>query len=427
MKRLKAVIIGAGGRGRIYSKIMAAAPEKYELVAVADLIKERRDHIADLYGIKEEMRFDSWDALFEQGKIADIAVVSTSDMDHYIPAMKAIDLGYDLVLEKPISPDPLECKKIVENARKHNSKVVVCHVLRYTPLYSTLKKALDDGVVGDIVSVNHEECVWNQHFCHSFVRGIFSNTDISAPLLLAKCCHDMDILQWLIDKKCLKVQSFGSIKYFCEKNMPEGAPDFCIEGCPHEKDCIYSAMKIYLDNDDERYKRCWFRNRCTPNPNPTNEEKIQALHSDNHGRCVFKAGNNVCDHQTVNMLFEDGITVTFTVSGFAKGNRWTHITGTKGELHANLKGYGPIEVYNFETCETTYIPVEENKNAIGGHSGGDDGIVESLYEYMTTGNKTSQVTEIGISSDNHMIVFAAEKSRETGEVIDLQEYMESIG
>ncbi len=427
MKRLKAVVIGAGTRGRGYSKIMASTPEKYELLAVADLNKERRDYIGDLYDIKEEMRFDSWDALFEKGKIADIAVISTSDMDHYIPAMKAIELGYDIVLEKPISPDPLECKEIAENAEKHGTKIVVCHVLRYTPLYSTLKKALEDGVIGDIITVNHEECVWNQHFCHSFVRGHFSNTDTSAPLLLAKCCHDMDILQWLVDKKCLKVQSFGSTKYFCEKNMPEGAPDFCIEGCPHEKDCLYSALKIYLDSDNEVYKRCWFRDRCVLNPTPTIEEKKEALHHVNHGRCVFKAGNNVCDHQTVNMLFEDDVTVTFTVSGFSNGNRWTHITGTKGQLHANLKGYAPIEVFNFETGETTYIPVEENKNAIGGHAGGDDGIIESLYEYMTTGVRTSQVSEIGISSDNHMIVFAAEKSRETGEVVDLEEYIKSLG
>ena len=423
MKKLKVVIIGAGGRGRLYSKIMAAAPEKYELVAVADPIKERRDFIGDSYGIGEDMRFESWEMIFEMGKIADIAVISTMDKEHYEPTMAAIELGYDILLEKPVSPVPLECKRIAENAQKNGVKVVVCHVLRYTPLYSTIKQIIDDGIIGDIISVNHEECVWNQHFCHSFVRGNFSNTETSASMLLQKCCHDMDILQWLIGKKCLKVQSFGALKYFCEKNAPDGAPEFCLDGCPHEEKCMYSAKKIYLGNDEE----CWFRDRCTPNPNPTYEEKEEALHKNNHGRCAFKAGNNVCDHQTVNLLYEDDITVTFTVSGFNRSNRWTHIVGTKGELHANLRGYEPIEIYDLETRSKTQIPINRREDAIGSHGGGDDGIVEALYDYMATGVKSKQVSEIEISSQNHMIVFAAEKSRENGQVIDLKEYIESLG
>lgn len=423
MKKLKVIVIGAGGRGRLYAKIMAASPEKYEVIAVADPIKERRDFVADSVGIGEDMRFENWDEIFAQGKIADIAVIGTSDKDHYIPTMKAIELGYDILLEKPISTDPLECKRMSQAAEAKGVKIVVCHVLRYTPLYSTMKQLLDDGVIGDIISVNHEECVWNQHYCQGFVRGNFANTERSASFLMQKCCHDMDILQWLIGKECKKVQSFGSLKHFREENAPEGAPDFCIEGCPHDEECLYSINKIYFGNNE----RCWFRDRCTTKPNPTYEEKVEALKTNNYGRCAYKAGNNVCDHQTVNMLFENDITVTFTVSGFSRGNRWTHITGTKGELHANLDGYEPIEIYEFATDKKRLVPIHERENAIGSHGGGDDGIVEALYDYMATGVINKQVSEIGISCANHMIVFAAEESRENGTVVDLEEYIKNLG
>ncbi len=422
MKRLKAIVIGAGGRGMGYAKIMAAAPEKYDIVAVADPIKERCKVIGELFGISEDMYFDSWEPLLEKGKIADFAIIATNDRDHFYPTMAAIEAGYDILLEKPVSSLPSECKIISEHAKKYGSKVVVCHVLRYTPLYSKLKELLESGIIGDIVSVNHEECIWNLHFCHSFVRGIHSNSIENSTLLLQKCCHDMDIIQWLIGKKCKKVQSFGSLNYFCEKNAPEGAADYCLNDCPHYDTCMYSVKNAYLTDDI----RNPFKDGCTGTPNPTYEEKEKSLRTSKYGRCAFKSNNDVCDRQTVNLLFEDNITATFSFTAFNRSNRWTHITGTKGELHANLTGYVPIEHFDLVTREKNLIPVNPKDGAIGGHGGGDQGIVDALYDYMLTGKASSQISEIGISCDNHMIVFAAEKSRLEGTVVDLDEYISQI-
>ena len=422
MKKLKAIVIGAGGRGRVYSEIMAASAEKYEIVAVADPIRDRCRVVGELFNIAEDMYFDSWEPLLAMGKIADFAIIATEDRNHFCPVMTAIEAGYDILLEKPVSPSPWECKKIAEHAKKHGSKVVVCHVLRYTPLYSKFKQLLESGIIGDIVSVNHEECVWNQHFCHSFVRGIFSNSHENSPLLLQKCCHDMDIIQWLVGKKCKKVQSFGTLSYFCEKNAPDGAADYCLNGCPHYDTCMYSVKNTYLTDDEE----AWYRDRCVANPNPTYEEKEKALRSSRYGRCAFKSDNDVCDRQSVNLLFEDDVTATFTVTGFNKSNRWTHITGTKGELHAALSDYVPIEHYDLMTRKKTLIPVTPKEGALGSHGGGDQGIVDALYEYISTGEASSQISEISISCDNHMIVFAAEKSRLEGTVVDVDEYAETI-
>ena len=232
--------------------------------------------------------------------------------------------------------DPEECTKIADYAEQMGSKVIVCHVLRYTPFFITIKELINDGRLGDIISVNHEECVGNVHQSHSFVRGNWGNSKRSSCMLLQKSCHDMDILQWLIGKKCKKVQSFGALSYFKEENAPKDAPDYCIQGCPKADTCPYNAVRLYLDDKEND----WFRTTSTREANPTDEMVETALRTTQYGKCVFKCDNDVVDHQTVNMIFEDDITVTFTMNAFNKGGRFIHIMGTKGELHAAMDGLG---------------------------------------------------------------------------------------
>ena len=207
-QKIKVVLIGAGNRGTTYTDLMAQLPEKYEVVAVAEPIENRREYIRQKHRIPEEFCFESWNDLFAKGKVADAAIISTQDKDHFEPAIKAISLGYHLLLEKPVSPTPEECWEICRLAEEKDVKVVVCHVLRYAPLFEIVKKIIDEGKIGKIISINHEECVGNIHQSHSYVRGNWGNEGRSSNMLLAKSCHDLDLLQWLIGKKCKKIQSF---------------------------------------------------------------------------------------------------------------------------------------------------------------------------------------------------------------------------
>ncbi len=421
MKKLKVILIGAGNRGGVYTDVMSDLPEQFQVVAVAEPRDSRRERIQQKHNLPDNMCFTDYKPLLALGKIADIALIATMDRDHFEPAMMAIDLGYDLMLEKPITPTPEECIALTENAKKHGVRVVICTVLRYTPLFIKLKEIIDSGRIGKVMSINHEECVEFVHQSHSFVRGNWGNSERSSVMLLQKSCHDMDILQWLLGKKCKKVQSFGSLSYFTAENAPEGAPERCIEGCPVGDTCIYNSVKLYLESDSN-----WFRSAATKLVKSSDEDVKKSLLESNYGKCVFHCDNDVVDHQTVNMLFEDDVTVTFTMNAFNTGGRYINIYGTKGEIRAALKGDTPIRVYDIVSKETEEIPSSGTDGVLGGHGGGDAGIVRTLYSYMVGEYNGVSVPTIEESCYNHLITFAAEHARNTGTVVDVEEYINGL-
>lgn len=423
MKKLRVILIGAGSRGMGYTNIMKNEYDDcYEVVAVAEPIDSRREYIKKKHGVPEDRCFTDWKPLIELGKIADVAIVATMDRDHFAPAMAAIELGYDLLLEKPIAPTPEECVKITEAAEKKGVKVVICTVLRYTALFMYLKDVIDSGRIGKVMSITHKENVGNVHQSHSFVRGNWGNEGRSSSMLLQKSCHDIDILQWLLSKKCKKVQSFGSLSYFTRENAPEGAPEYCVEGCPHGGTCPYNAIKLYYDDKENG----WFRGTCTREANPTDEMVMKAISTTQYGKCVYKCDNDVVDHQQVNMLFEDDITVNFSMAAFTKGGRYIEIMGTKGVVTAAMADDEPIKIFDFETRETETVPMNALDGILGGHGGGDGGIVKTFYQYLSGSYEGKSIPEIGESCYNHLITFAAEEARRTGEVVDVEEYISKI-
>ena len=422
-KVLTAILIGAGSRGKRYTDVMAGLPDMYKVIAVAEPVESRRNNVQKTHNIPDDMCFTDWKDLLALGKIADVAVICTMDQQHLDPTMAAISLKYDILLEKPVSPDPVECLQIADHAEANGVRIVVCHVLRYTPFFMTIKDLIDRGELGEIVSINHEECVGNVHQSHSFVRGNWGNSQRSSFMLLQKCCHDMDILQWLIGKKCKKVSSFGSLTHFTAANAPAGAPERCIDGCPHGEACPYNAVKLYLDDKEN----LWFRGASTQHPNPSDELVERALRTTQYGKCVYKCDNDVVDHQVANLLFEDGVTVAFTMTAFNKGGRHIHIMGTKGELHASMQDEAsPIRLYRFDTKQSEEIPMFARDGILGGHGGGDDGIVRALYEHLQGTYTGNSVSDIRTSVDNAMIVFAAEEARLRGTIVDIEEYTKGI-
>lgn len=420
MEKITAIVIGAGSRGQCYTNEMFKYPDKFQVVGVAEPIENRREFVKNKHSISDEHCFDTWEKILELPKFADVAIISTMDRMHFAPAMEAIRKGYNLLLEKPAAPTAEECFLIEKEAKKYGVKILVCHVLRYTPFYTTLKSIIDEGRLGKIMSIQHCENVGNTHQSHSFVRGNWGNSVKSTPMLLQKCCHDMDILQWLVGKDVKRASSFGSRSYFTEDNAPEGAPEYCIDGCPHADTCYYNAVKLYLESDSK-----WFRGAATGIVDPTDEQVEAALRTTQYGKCVYKCDNDVVDHQVVNLEFEDGTVVDFNMCAFNQGGRFIRIMGTKGEIY-NV-GEGHLKLFDFATRQIEEIDVYAYGNTIdSGHGGGDAGIIRALYDYITTGEVTEQLSEIGISVKNHMIVFAAEQARLTGQVVDVEEFKKTI-
>lgn len=423
MKKLTYVLLGAGQRGRRYTE-NAYKYQNCELVALAEPNDYLREVWSQKYNVPKEMCFRSYEEVFARGKIADFAVITTQDKMHFEPAMQAIELGYNVLLEKPVAPTPEECMKVCEAAEKKGVYVMVCHVLRYTPFARRVKEIIDAGTLGRIMSVIHFEGVGNTHYATSFVRGHWHNSRESSDMLLAKSCHDIDLLQWLLGSRCVEVQSFGEQSYFNAANCPAGAPERCMDGCPAADSCPYDATKIYRDFPED--DGGWWKRYIGPRADLTTDEINAILRSTDFGKCVFQCDNDVVDHQTVNLKYENGETVVFTMAAFNKGGRKIHIMGTKGELIST--DFDTIELNTFcddrpgrtgrmrtQTIRTSDEGIDQS--IFGGHGGGDVGIIEDLWKLFGDGVATKSVSSIRTSVMNHMTVFAAEYSRKNGGIL----------
>ena len=425
MKQFSVIVLGAGSRGRTYSYHMNAMSDKYKIVGMADPAEAKRRDMQRNYGVPAEMCFADWREILDRPKMADIAVIATMDGEHYEPAMKAIELGYDILLEKPVAPTPEQCRDIANAAEKKGVRVLVCHVLRYTDFFKKIKTIVKSGRIGKIVSVDHVEGIGELHFSHSYVRGNWHSEKETTPMLLAKSCHDLDILQWLLDKKCKKVHSFGSLTYFTSNNAPEGAPVRCFGGnCPIAGTCRYASQRVYIENPNRDWFKGAFRSIVSKDFGSSDEELARALGVTDYGLCVFHANNDVNDHQVVNMEFEDGETVSLNVNAFNIGGRYIRIYGTKGELYAHMSD-DFITVTTYEDLKTEKVPVRAADEMItGGHGGGDEGIIRDLYDYLMGDYHGFSVADIHISVANHMLGFAAEESLHNDTVVDVDRFCE---
>lgn len=422
--KLKVAIAGLGHRGKdVYAYGTTHFPDLVEITAIADTDPKRVQLVAEQFHIPQEMCFYSAEAMIAHEKLADAMFICTQDRQHVKQAIPALEKGYDLLLEKPISPDLHECREIIEVANRYKRKVLVSHVLRYTVFYQELKKILDEKRIGEIISIQASENVGYWHQAHSFVRGNWRNSEITSPMILQKCCHDMDILTWLTGKTCKRVSSFGSTSYFKAEKAKEGTPDRCTDGCPYQAECPYDAEKIYLPNREHGVPVAiteWFDKVLTLNP--TEENIYEQLRTGSYGRCVFHSDNNVVDHQVVNLLMTDGSTINFTMCGFTHENaRYTRIMGTMGEIVANMES-NLIQIYRFG-YEPEIIDVTKLTSDFSGHGGGDVLLLEEFIRYaLGEPVKKNTITTLEQSMESHFIAWAAEISRlQQGEPVDMDE------
>lgn len=416
MDKVSFIVVGAGCRGNNYSEYAKKFPDLCEAVAVCELDEIRRNKFGDEYNIPMERRFKDWREIIDMPKLADAALVCTQDAQHKEPAIALADKGYHLMLEKPMAPSPEDCQEIYDAVKRNGVMLAVCHVLRYTRFNKKLKQVIDSGLIGKVHNIQLVEPVGYWHQAHSYVRGNWRNEAESSPMLLAKSCHDLDLLNYFTPAKCTKISSFGTLSYFTRANQPKGAADRCTD-CPAEIEtgCPYSAVKIYL-RDFRKYHNTW------PGTVLAHEGTIeavgQALKDGPYGRCVFACDNDVVDHQVVALEFEDGATATFTMAAFNfMQERQIWVMGDMGTLRWVEDG---IEHCDFLTNKKTTLSLETSDGSLAsGHGGGDFGIMSSFISAVKENDPSKITSGPEVSLESHLMVFAAEKARRSGTVVDM--------
>jgi len=421
-KKITVAIIGAGNRGlEAYGRFIENHPQLAKVTAVAEPLEARRQNAARLHNIPCENVFKSWNELASQPKLADAVFITTSDSDHKGPAIAFAKKGYDILLEKPMAPSLEDCYEIAKAAEENNVRLVICHVLRYAPYYMKVKQIIEEGALGDICSLEHSEGVGWLHQAHSYVRGNWNNTAKSSFMLLAKSCHDIDLINWWIAKQCKKVSSFGSLKHFTAANKPANATQYCMD-CPlRDEGCLYSAKKYYfehLKNNNHDWPISVLLDFFTP------EALEEKLRTSSYGKCVYASDNDVVDHQVVAMEYDEDITVTFTMTAFAPEGRRTVIHGTKGHLEGDGK---TIRILDYASNSWREISINKlDDNVLDGHGGGDYGIMQAFLKSVGNNNLSEIKTGCYETLQSHLITFAAERSRIEGRTIDIESFYNEL-
>ena len=431
-KQMTVAIAGLGSRGRdTYAKVAKLCSDKMKIVAIADIDPEKVRLTAGEYGIPKARCYASAEEMLQEEKLADAMIIATQDRQHVEQAVAALRKGYHLLLEKPISPDLAECRRISEVAKECKREVVVCHVLRYTPIYQKVKEILDAGMIGNVISIMAIENVGWFHQAHSFVRGNWANSDETSPMILQKCCHDMDLYLWLAEKTCRSLTSYGDLNYFTPEHAPEGCTGRCLEGCKAKEKCIFDAEKIYLEHERIGYRqgnRGWPLDVLVPS-GPTEEKLIEALKTGPYGKCVFHCNNNVVDHQVVNLNMTDGTTMSFTMCGFtAETSRYAKFMGTRGEVIVDMQPdekESKIWIEHFDPERTKeIINVVELSEDFSGHGGGDNRMVEEFLDVISgEKSESTYITSLDRSLQSHYCALAAEYSRlHDGKPVDIETF-----
>jgi len=430
-KPLNLVVMGAGSRGMYaYAAYALRHPDQVRIVGVAEPDPIRRQRFADAHDLSDDRCFTSWEELIDAGQIGDAAIVTTQDQMHVEPAIAAMNAGYDVLLEKPMAHTLEGCMQLVHAAERTGRVLQICHVLRYAPFWRKLHEILDSGALGELITVEHRENVAFWHMAHSFVRGNWRNKALSSPMILAKCCHDMDALVWNLNQRVKRLSSVGSLLHYRAESVGPEIPARCTDGCPIEPSCPFSAIGIYVDYErtfpgmaaragefgvDPAAPDLWPINVITADYSRAG--RLAAIQNGPYGRCVYRCDNDVVDHQSVLMELESGASVNMVMHGHSnEEHRSMRYDGTKATLRARALEPGEIEI-NYHGGKTERILVDSG--ALG-HGGGDEGIMHDFVRVLR--GEIAPLTTARVSLESHLMAFAAEEARLTGGVIAMDDY-----
>ncbi|KAJ8515993.1 hypothetical protein ONZ45_g6671 [Pleurotus djamor] len=415
-------VVGCGQRGQAYSQYALSNPTLCRIVAIAEPRPKTRSLFTKTHTIDPSLVFETHHDLLSASsetistvgkRLADAVIIAVQDQLHLEVALGFVEQGYHVLCEKPMAVSVQDCVRMEEEVRKKGVIFGMGHVLRYSPYTKALSTHLRSGKLGNLVNVVHIEPVGYYHFAHSFVRGNWCNEEESSFSLLTKSCHDIDLLcHWFAPAVPVRVSSFGSLQHFKKSEKPSSAGDAtrCLD-CPIERQCAYSAKKIYLD-PVSRGSTSWPSSTLIDGI-PDIENITHALRTGPYGLCVYESRNDVCDHQVVNIQFSNGSTASFTMVAFTSliCERQTRMHLTKGEIVGDMR--------EFEVAEFCSSDAQMG----GGHGGGDMGLMKAFVAAVREGDQSLLGTDVSEVLRSHLMVFAAEESRRNGgSVVDCVEF-----
>jgi len=418
---IRLIVVGAGNRGKVYSTYALEHPKRAQVVAVCDLLKYRREYIASKHNVPSDCVFTNWEDCVAREKFADAVIIATPDACHAEPTIAFANKGYHILVEKPMAVSEQDCIRMTKAVMDNNVIMAVGHVMRYTPYTQRIKQIVDEGLLGDIISIQHLEPVGYWHAAHSYVRGNWHKEADSTFMLMAKSCHDVDWLRYIMGKKCLRVSSFGSLSYFKKEKKPKEVPadvTRCMD-CPAQDTCPYSATTIYLRPAERGFKE-WPLSVLATEGEPDVENITEALKNGPYGKCVFECENDVVDQQVVNMEFEGGRTSSFSMVSFSHDicERKTRIFGSHGELECDghniifhdFRGEGRTEKIFCDPMPPTRM---------SGHSGADYYLMRNFIQAIDKKKPSFVLSGPLETLESHLIVFHAEKARREGKIYNV--------
>ena len=423
---ITAILIGAGNRGaRVYGEYGLHQPGDIDFVGVAEPDEARRARFATEHDVEPALHCATWNELLARPKLADAAVICTQDRMHVEPTLAALRAGYDVLLEKPMATSAADCLLLVNEAERLGRTLQICHVLRYAPFFTKLYELVNSGRLGDVITIEHRENVSWWHMAHSFVRGNWRNLSESAPMILAKCCHDLDILVWVMRQSVAHLSSFGSLAHYAPAHAPAGATQRCTDDCPAADACIFYAPRLYNArpagapithpaNKGNFEEHAFMLHALDGGRTP--ESRWRKLQTSQYGRCVYGTDNDVVDHQVIAMEFERGATCTFTMHGHGdREGRTLRIDGTKATLHGDFAHAPHPQFFTIHDHGGEHEERIEIDPGDSGHGGGDAGVIRDFVAGLR-GKPSIHQTTARASLQSHMLAFAAEHSRTHGGV-----------
>jgi len=437
---VKFALLGAGTRGELdLGYFFLKHHKKIRYSAVAEPDSYRRRKFVKKFNIPEENAFSDYKDLLEKPKLADAILNALPCRMHYESTMAAMNARYDVLLEKPMAHTAAECIKLADTAKKLRRKLSIVFENRYNDIYQEMRAILDQKKIGQVIDLTCKEDIGYWHYVASYVRGIHSRADLGNSFMIAKGIHDMDLIYWLLDSRAKQISSFGNLAFFNEENAPEGSPEFCVEGCPVQEDCIFDALKQYyepgrpkmpfklLKNQKilgsliDMIKEPRFRTFASMITRDLSKSNIlKVLKESPHGKCVFHSDNGVTDHQTTSIEFENGITCSFSLSAFSViWERDLHLRGTGGEI-LSRDFTGHLELRTFDPAEVKTQKIRYN----GLHHGGGDGalLLDFAEAIRNTDPQASSMTQVENCLEGHLMALAAEEARLENKAVDMEKF-----
>lgn len=419
-KPITVVIVGAGHRSLLYASYAEKHPGELQVTGVVEPDPVRRELTAKQFGLDDNCCFETVEQLVNAPKIADAAINGTMDDLHVATTIPLLQAGYDVLLEKPIATSEENMLKLYQTAKEYGRTVMICHVLRYAPFYKAIREAVLSGEIGEVVNIQTAEHVSYHHMAVSFIRGKWNSTEkCKSSMLMAKCCHDLDIITWMAASQPKKVSSFGGLMQFKPENAPQGAGKRCLVDCQIEENCSYSARKHYIEQGRWGFY-VWDNSHL--GMEQSMDHKLESLRSDNpYGRCVWHCDNDVVDHQSVIVEFDNGSTATHNMVGAtSRPCRTIHIIGTKGEITGILEDGSfvirhpdPRKGHEYSEKKVEVHVTDDS------HGGGDLLLVADFVSVLRGEEPSISSTSLEKSIYGHQIGFAAERSRLEGRTMGI--------